>query len=904
MRSPAWPLIAVLCLVANACSDGQIAQSTDAGRDGDASGAAGSGGGGSAGGATAGTGGSAAGTGGSAAGTGGSAAGAGGSAAGTGGSAAGTGGATAGSGGANAGSGGSAAGSGGANAGSGGSAGGATAGTGGNTAGSGGSGVGGATAGTGGNTAGSGGATAGSGGSAAGAGGSAAGSGGSAAGAGGNTGGSLAGTGGSTAGGSGGSGGAAAGAGGSSAGSGGSTAGSGGSAGTGGGGGTVACTSASTCPGGPDGPCQRKTCDNNFCGLELTAAGTALATQTPGDCHRKVCDGVGNEMEAIFDGDPPADDGNACTDETCVSGLPSHPPEPARTACTGPGGAMLCNGSSSAPACVVCVAASDCPGTDSICQQRVCGNQNTCGFSNATAGTAAEPDATGNCQKAVCNSTGGVTSTADNNDVPMDDGNPCTSEVCTSGAPEHPAKQDGTACTAAGGGTVCASGACVQCLTADNCPGSDTLCRQRTCATDHTCGAMNAPAGTAAEPDNVPNCQKAVCNGSGGVTSAVDNTDKPDDGDPCTKDICTNGTPSNPDLPAGALCASDGSKACDAAGACNTLTFRVVRVGTGTGSLSSNSAAVFVEERRIDGSLVGTVPLPTTAALPQRPLTMSGSATSEGALSLSSDGRYLALAGYATGEGTPSVASTLSATTNRVVGRIDVSGTVNTTTAFPMASNANNIRGAVTTDGGEVWIAGGSGSGNSSGGVWYNQTGATTNETHTLLMPDSVRALAIFGDQLYGSSGNSPYIFRIGFGTPTSGSQSAPAVPGLPSTTGSTNPYQFALVDASVGVPGVDTLYVAEDTLGLKKYTFNGTSWTAAPAALNIAGNAGFRGVAAYAVGSTVTLMASTADPASASRLVVFVDTGSGTATGTVVATAPANTVFRGVAVSPHFQAP
>ena len=68
------------------------------------------------------------------------------------------------------------------------------------------------------------------------------------------------------------------------------------------------------------------------------------------------------------------------------------------------------------------------------------------------------------------------------------------------------------------------------------------------------------------------------------------------------------------------------------------------------------------------------------------------------------------------------------------------------------------------------------------------------------------------------------------------------------------------------------------DAAGLQKWTFNGTTWTLATT-LNIAGNAGFRGVAGYAAGGTVTLMASTAENPP-NRLVVFVDDGVNTPTG------------------------
>ncbi|HEY7373662.1 MAG TPA: hypothetical protein VIF57_15985 [Polyangia bacterium] len=893
MRSYAWPLLAALALITNACGgDGQT--TSDGGRDGGDAGGRGGASGHGGGAAAAGTGGSLGGGGGS----GGTTAGAGGSGGGgSGGTTGGSGGTTGGSGGATAGSGGATAGTGGATGGAGGKggttggSGGATAGTGGATAGSGGSG--GATAGSGGATAGIGGATAGTGGATAGAGGATAGSGGATAG----TGGATAGTGGATAG----SGGATAGSGGATAGSGGATAGTGGAGGTAGAGGTVPCTDASACPGGPDTDCQQKTCASNFCGLHFTAANTPVTSQTPGDCKQDVCDGVGGVTPSILDSDAPADDGNACTAETCVNGLPSHPAEPAHTACAQDGGAW-CNGSASAPACVVCVAATDCPGTDSICHKRICGNQSTCGFSNAPAGTAAEPDATGNCRKAVCDDTGGVTSAPDDSDVPADDGNSCTSDVCTGGAPSHPTKSDGTAC-AQNGGTFCHSAACVQCLTVSDCPGSDTACRTRTCDATFVCGHMDKPQGTAAGTDADGNCHKPVCDGNGTVVSAVDDTDLPVDGDGCTKDVCTNGAPSNPTLPPGAICSTDsappdGSKACDASAVCNPLTFRVVRVGPG---LVSVATAVAIEERQLDGTLVGTIPLPTNSGggSNQR-LTMSGSANSEGCLTLSGDGHYLALAGYGATLGTAGVKGTLG---NRVVGLIDIAGTVNTTTVFNTGDSGDNVRSAVTLDGVDLWVSGAA-MVNANGGIWYNQRGATSGEMHVVATPNNTRCLGIFGNQLYGSSNTGAFtnVFSIGFATPTTTS-AATSLKGMP--TSGANPFGFVMFDLHNAPSGVDTMYVADDGMGtaggggIQKWTTSdGTNWAPGPV-LNIAGNTGFRGVAGYAVGTNVTLMASTAED-SPNHLVVFVNDGP----GSVVAPAPANTTFRGVALSPHFAAP
>lgn len=76
--------------------------------------------------------------------------------------------------------------------------------------------------------------------------------------------------------------------------------------------------------------------------------------------------------------------------------------------------------------------------------------------------------------------------------------------------------------------------------------------------------------------------------------------------------------------------------------------------------------------------------------------TLSRLASVEGQLSRSSDGKYLILAGYAAAPGSKDISSSSSATYNRVVGRIDAAGTINTATARStvtsqrLATAANN----------------------------------------------------------------------------------------------------------------------------------------------------------------------------------------------------------------------
>ena len=57
--------------------------------------------------------------------------------------------------------------------------------------------------------------------------------------------------------------------------------------------------------------------------------------------------------------------------------------------------------------------------------------------------------------------------------------------------------------------------------------------------------------------------------------------------------------------------------------------------------------------------------------------------------------------------------------------------------------------------------------------------------------------------------------------------------------------------------------------------------------------------MAGYVSAGTVTLMVSTAESGT-NHLVVFTDDGVSTPVGVTVAASPTNTLFRGVAVSPH----
>ena len=334
-------------------------------------------------------------------------------------------------------------------------------------------------------------------------------------------------------------------------------------------------------------------------------------------------------------------------------------------------------------------------------------------------------------------------------------------------------------------------------------------------------------------------------------------------------------------------------------------TFRVVRVGQGATPLSPGSTAVFIEERTWAGIEIGApVALPTTASGTQQPLTLSGNAVSEGALSLSNDGRFLTLAGYATGPGVDPVVS--STTIARVVGRISGAGAVDTSTVLGGgAFSGANVRSAASADGAQFWVAGTGGTG---GGIWFTALGSGSAE-QLVLTPDNVRWLHVSSGQLFGTSGVAPMtgVFGVGIGLPTTGEQLALPLLGMPLA--GMSPYSFAFFDRSTAVAGPDTLYVADDRSpnsdgsggGVQKWTFDGSSWTRVATFSTVNASptsAAFRGLAGIVTGANVSIVASTAE-ADANRLVVFIDDGSASPVGQVIAKAAANTAFRGIALSP-----
>jgi DNA/RNA endonuclease G (NUC1) len=315
----------------------------------------------------------------------------------------------------------------------------------------------------------------------------------------------------------------------------------------------------------------------------------------------------------------------------------------------------------------------------------------------------------------------------------------------------------------------------------------------------------------------------------------------------------------------------------------------VVRVGDGTAALTANGTAAFLDEYTPAGALVQSIALPTAVNGANKRAVLSGTATTEGLLTRSSNGAYLVVGGYDAALATATLTTSTSATVNRVIARIDSAGNVDTTTALTDAISGGNPRGAASTNGTDLWISGTS----SGGGVRYASLGATTS-TSLATTPTNLRSVAVYGNQLYTSSQSGAFrLATVGTGTPTTSGQTITNLAGFPTATGS--PYEFFFADLDATVAGVDTVYVADDGGTIGKYSLVSGSWT-----LNgTITAAGVRGLAASVSGGTVTLFA-----ASLSTLFTVTDTAGYNAapsstTVTSIATPGTNKAFRGVALAP-----
>jgi hypothetical protein len=324
------------------------------------------------------------------------------------------------------------------------------------------------------------------------------------------------------------------------------------------------CTGDSQCDDGL--PCTVDTCNaSGQCDHAPAADGLLPADQqTPGDCQAASCSAGVAQYQADNDDDP--DDGDPCTDDSCVDGQPHFDTQAANGGpCDLDGGQGMCVDGSCVPAictlqneATLCV--DDNPCTDNYCNT----DTGQCETTPSPDGPAPEQDA-GDCYLVMCAS-GALQPVIDNGDVPID-GNQCTDDVCAAGVPSNPLVTTGAPCDQAGGRVCNPAGVCVECNAPADCitEPAETECNSRTC-TNFACGTSYVPVNVPLAIQYAGDCQRRECNGSGSVIDVDDNGDLPVDGNDCTFDQCNGGTPANPHKSAGTPCGS--GQVCDSTGHC------------------------------------------------------------------------------------------------------------------------------------------------------------------------------------------------------------------------------------------------------------------------------------------------------------------------------------------------
>ncbi|MCU0865461.1 MAG: hypothetical protein MUC36_16880 [Planctomycetes bacterium] len=320
----------------------------------------------------------------------------------------------------------------------------------------------------------------------------------------------------------------------------------------------------------------------------------------------------------------------------------------------------------------------------------------------------------------------------------------------------------------------------------------------------------------------------------------------------------------------------------------------VVRVGDGAAALSSAATATFLDEYTPAGTFVQTIAMPTVASGLNQPFTNAGSSTSEGFLNVSDNGLFLLLAGYSAAPGTPAVPTTTSITTPRVIARVDLSASIDTSTTLPDAYNGTpaappitsfngNPRAAASSNGIDIWTSGNGTAG--SNGVRYVTFGGNSSVGLNLGAPGNTRVVSTYNGNLYTSSASTVNqgVCQVGTGLPTTAGQAVTLLPGFPTAAGPSS-YDFYFANPS-------TLYVADDRAqasggGIQKWALAAGTWTLQ---YTLSGGTGYRGLTGQTVAGVTTLWATNGN-----ALVSVVDTGAGS-TFTSLVSAPSNTAFRGV---------
>ncbi len=340
----------------------------------------------------------------------------------------------------------------------------------------------------------------------------------------------------------------------------------------------------------------------------------------------------------------------------------------------------------------------------------------------------------------------------------------------------------------------------------------------------------------------------------------------------------------------------------------------VLRVGDGSTALGATATRVDLLEISSTGTPTGfNIALPSTGTTR---LVLGGvNNTYEGQLTLSSDNRYLMLAGYNAALSSPQTGTGSMTTSEKVVARIGFDNVVDLTTRIPVSGTGsgfatNNVRNVASDDGSVLFV---------SGSTNPRQINFGTTVSSSIVGSGSWRSVNRFGGKTYGINFQVPQFINTAV-TPNASTDlpSAAGVNVLPNFTGGGSATGMVLLDADPNVSynstGYDLLYITEIGNGIRKWYFDTASgfWTPA----GIVNPTSATGVTGGFYDLTVKIVNGKPEiygikgAASNNNIMRMIDnsgrtgnwetsTGLAATTVTTLASAGANYMFRGVAFSP-----
>lgn len=312
----------------------------------------------------------------------------------------------------------------------------------------------------------------------------------------------------------------------------------------------------------------------------------------------------------------------------------------------------------------------------------------------------------------------------------------------------------------------------------------------------------------------------------------------------------------------------------------------VCRVGTGHNVPQiTSTTTVFIDEYDFSGNRTYTKSIDSTAS----GLTMVGSTSLFGGyITLSTDRNFLVVPGFHVAK-TTTIAT---AYRNTAVGKLDASGVL-VYIDSNMTGSTNRIIQSAASDGTNFWA----GNYTTTGGGVYLGAGKTTTVSTT---PVSIRSISIYAGQLFASTtatAGSEGIWKVGTGTPTdTGNTSTPYINVTGKGSGTPDPWQFSFnSDTSI-------CYIADARSfsnggGVQKWVRSGSAWSLSYTLTMVDTANGARGLTVDWTGVNPVIYGTSAVKPG-NTIFKITDSGS-SSSAAIIASASANTVFRGIAFTP-----